>query len=257
MGRRRTMTIDSLERRDLLSITPLINSPGWVQSATAGTGGGGTGTGGQGGSGGTTNTSQLTYDPTTGLTYNTNLGGSGITTEVAPPRPNEVVRRVFTAKFTGRVQEEPPRLVTQTHQFYILAPGTSSAFLHGTAQLRYYTPNMKTIAFTDPTTGEMVVDNPIATTGTLSMSDRSTQSGTVILANLTGSPTDVDKLGRPTHFTLSLNGGGGSGGIYASSVGSGTMDIAYKGNRATITVHASLFLSGVGNPYDIYQGVNL
>ena len=50
MGRRRTLTIDSLERRDLLSITPLINSPGWVQAATAGAGagGGGTGTGGQG-----------------------------------------------------------------------------------------------------------------------------------------------------------------------------------------------------------------
>ena len=67
----------------------------------------------------------------------------------------------------------------------------------------------------------------------------------------------MDKLGRPTHFTLTLNGGGGSGGIYASSTGSGTVDIAYKGNRATITVHASIFQSGVGNPYDIFQGVTL
>ena len=95
------------------------------------------------------------------------------------------------------------------------------------------------------------------TTGTISMSDRSTQSGVVILANLTGSPTAVDKLGRPTHFDLTLNGGGGSGGIYASSVGSGTLDIAYHGNKATITVHASIFISGIGNPYDIFQGINL
>ena len=70
----------------------------------------------------------------------------------------------------------------------------------------------------------------------------------MILANLTGSPTDVDKLGRPTHFDLTLNGGGGSGGMYASSTGSGVVDIAYKGNRATITVNASIFVSGVGNP---------
>ena len=142
--------------------------------------------------------SQLTYDPATGLTYNANIGGSGITSEVAPARPNEVARRNFTATFTGRVIEEAPRLVTQTHQFYILAPGTSTAFLHGTAQLRYYTPNMKMINFVDPTTGETVMDNPTATTGTISMADRSTQSGTVILANLTGSRrTRTRSAGRP------------------------------------------------------------
>ena len=79
-------------------------------------------------------------DPTTGIVVNTNLGGSGITTDVAPPRVNEVKRRVFTAKFTGKVQEEPPRLLDQARQFYILAPGTTNQFLHGTVQLRYYTP---------------------------------------------------------------------------------------------------------------------
>ncbi len=89
------------------------------------------------------------------------------------------------------------------------------------------------------------------------MSDRSTQSGTVILADLTGSPADEDSQGRPTRFSLSINGGGGSGGIYASSTGSGTLTIAYQGNRATITVHASIYLNGVGNPYDIYQGITL
>ena len=255
MGRQRRFGIDWLERRDLLSITPLINSPGWVQTTASGTSGGSTG--GQGGNG-SGSSSQVTYDPTTGTYVNTNLGGSGITTQLAPPRPNEVTRQAFRAKFSGKVIELPPRLVDQGHQFYILAPGTSTAFLHGTAQMRYYTPVRHPVSFPDPTNpGTILTELPTATTGSLSMSDRSTQSGTVILANLTGSPDREDSHGRPTHFDLTINGGGGSGGIYASSTGSGTLDIAYRGNRATITVHASIFVNGVGNPYDIYQGIHL
>jgi hypothetical protein len=248
MGRRRTLTIDSLERRDLLSITPLINSPGWVQVKA---------TGSTGSNGGGTSSSQLTLNPTTGIFENTNLGGSGTRTDVTPPRANEVARRNFTARFSGKVQEEPPRLLDQARQFYFLGQGTSSAFLHGTAQVRYYTPNPNPVTFPDPTTGAPITELVTATTGTISMADRSTQSGSVILANMTGSPTDVDKLGRPTHFNFTLNGGGGSGGIYASSTGSGTIDIAYHGNKATVTVHGSIFLSGVGNPYDIFQGITL
>ena len=249
MGRRRTLVIDSLERRDLLSITPLINSPGWVRTSAAGGS-----PGGQGGNGSGSGTGSITQNPVTGIYEDNSLGGNGITTDITPPRPNEAARRAFTGKFTGRVQEEPPRLLNQAKQFYILAPGTTSGFLHGTAQLRYYTPNPNPIIIPNPDspTGfstELVTKN----TGTLSMSDRSTQSGAVILANLVGDTTAVDQLGRPTHFTLMLNGGGGSGGIYASSVGSGTLDIAYRGNRATITVHASIFVNGIGAPLDIFQ----
>jgi hypothetical protein len=249
MGRRRTLTIDSLERRDLLSITPLINSPGWVQATASGTGGG---------NAATPPPTNLTFDPATGLYTNDNLGGSGITTDIAPPTASEAVRRTFTAKFTGKVQQEPPRLVNQLHQYYFLGQGTSSAFLHGTAQIRYYTPNPNPVTFPDPTNpGTNLTEQVLVTTGTISMSDRSTQSGTVILANLQGSPTDVDALGRPTFFNFTLNGGGGSGGIYASSTGSGTVSIAYHGNKATVTVHGSIFISGIGNPYDIFQGVTL
>ncbi len=89
------------------------------------------------------------------------------------------------------------------------------------------------------------------------MSDRSTASGAVILANMTGSPTNEDRRGRPTRFNISLNGGGGSGGIYASSVGSGIVSIIYHGNKATVKVHAMIFTSGVGNPLDISQAVHL
>ncbi len=251
MGRRRDLRMDCLESRDLLSIAPLINSPGWNPSTAARV------------SAATyvpavTSVNQLTFDPATGLYYNNNSGGSGITTDIAPPRANELKRQAFHATFTGKVIREAPRLLDQARQYYILAPGTSTGFLHGTAQVRIYTPNPNPITFPDPTNpGSTITETATATTGTLSMSDRSTQSGGVILANLTGSPTNVDSQGRPTLFNLTLNGGGGSGGIYASAVGTGTVSIIYHGNKATIKVNASIFISGIGNPLDIYQGVTL
>ena len=33
----------------------------------------------------------------------------------------------------------------------------------------------------------------------------------------------------------------------------GTVDIAYKGNRVTVTVHASIFIQGIGQPLNIFQ----
>ena len=242
MSRRRKWTLDALERRDLLSITPLINSPGWIQTSATSTAGTST-----------ASDSALTLDPTTGIVSNNTLGGSGITTDVSPPRPGEAVARQFVAKFKGKVVELPPRLFDQTHQFYVVGPGQSSAFLHGTMQLDYFTPNSQPISVVDPNSGQTLVESATTTTGTISMSDRSTQSGVVILGNLVGSTTAEDAKGRPTHFTLSINGGGGSGGIYASSTGSGTVDISYKGNVATVTVKASIFTSGVGNQLDILQ----
>ncbi len=260
MDRRQRLAIETLEGRDLLSLTPFIGSPVWVHSAAAGTGGGGSGGAGQGGQGGNgsgTATSQLTVDPITGVIMNTNLGGSGLTSDVAPPRQNEARRRLFTAKFTGLVQEKPPRLLDQARHFFILAPGNTNQFLHGTLQMRYYTPNSVPITVPDPANpGTPITSTVTATTGTLSMSDRSTQSGGVILGNLTGDPANVDRRGRPTHFDMTLNGGGGSGGIYASATGSGTVDIVYQGNRATVTVHASIFTQGVGQPLRIFQTIH-
>jgi hypothetical protein len=248
MGRRRRLLIDVLEGRDLLSVTPLIGSPAWTRSTSTSSAAAVRTLANQGGS------SQLSVDPATGIVVNTNLGGSGVTTDVSPPRLNELQRRAFTAKFTGKVQEEPPRLLDQARQFYVLAPGTTNQFLHGTVQLRYYTPNPVPITIPDPSNpGTPLTTMAFATTGSISMSDRSTQSGGVILANLTGSTANEDSQGRPTHFNLSLNGGGGSGGIYASSTGSGTVDIAYKGNRVTVTVHASIFIQGIGEPLNIFQ----
>ena len=66
--------------------------------------------------------------------------------------------------------------------------------------MRYYTPNPVPIPIADPANpGSTIIERVTATTGSLSMSDRSTQSGGVILANLTGSVADEDaRGGRPT-----------------------------------------------------------
>ena len=249
MRRRRRLRIDALEPRELLSVTALIGSPAWVHNSSSST------IRAQAGPVG--GPSPLVVDPVTGIVVNPSLGGSGVTTDVSPPRPNEIKRRAFTAKFSGRVLEEPPRLLDQARQFYLQGPGRTNQFLHGTVQLRYYTPNSVPIPIPDPSNPGMPLTTlAVATTGSISMSDRSTQSGGVILGDLTGSPSAVDAKGRPTHFDLAINGGGGSGGIYASSVGSGTVDIAYKGNKATVTVHASIFIQGIGNPLNIYQTIH-
>ena len=81
----------------------------------------------------------------------------------------------------------------------------------------------------------------------------STQSGGIILANLLGSTADVDKQGRPTHLNFVVDGGGGSGGIYASSAGSGTVDIRYTGGSARVLVQGSIFTQGIGGALAVFQ----
>ncbi len=249
MARRRVLTVDTLEGRELLSITPILGLLGQphvslLDSTTSGgsTGSGNTGgttTAGTAGPGGGGGNSMPEFNATTGITYDANNGGNGVTTDLSAPRPNEVARRQFRATFSGRVLELPPRLVDQARQFYILAPGNTNQFLHGTLQMRYYTPELSS--------GAKIV------TGSLSMADRSTQSGGVILADLSGDPTQVDSKGRPTQMVLTLNGGGGSGGMYASSTGSGTVNITYQGNKAIVKVVASIFTLGIGQPLDTFQ----
>ena len=218
MGRRKQRTFEALEGRDLMSITPMLGllSPPFVRSAAL---------------------ASVAVPPVTSFD-----GGSGITSDMAAPRPSEVARRTFKAAFAGRVVESPPRLVDQARQFSIVAGGNTNQFLHGTLQLRYYTPQ--------PGSGA------ITTTGSFAILDRSTASNGVLLANLTGDPTQVDARGRPTQFDFIVNGGGGSGGIYASSVGNGVLKIKYVGNRAKVSVVGSVFTLGVGQNLNVFQHNN-
>ena len=215
MGRRKQRTFEALEGRDLMSITPMLGllSPHLVRSAAL---------------------TNVVAPPVTSFD-----GGNGVTTDTAAPRPNEVARRTFKGAFAGRVAELPPRLVDQARQFLIVAGGNTNQFLHGTLQLRYYTPL--------PGSGATM------TTGSMAIIDRSTASNGVILADLKGDPAQVDGRGRPTRFDFVVNGGGGSGGIYSSSVGNGVLHIRYVGNKAKVSVVGSIFTLGVGQNLNVFQ----
>lgn len=215
MARRRIWTVTTLEGRELPSLTPVLG----LLRAQAGAGA----------IGAVTNPIPVTSFE----------GGSGITLDESPPRPNEVARRAFRGTFAGRVVEAAPRLYSQARQFYILAPGNTNQFLHGTLQMRLYTPT--------------ATADPFANTGTFSISDRNTGSGGVILANITGDPTQVDARGRPTRLDFVVNGGGGSGGIYASSVGNGTITIRYQKNVAKVLIVGSIFTQGIGDELTVFQ----
>ena len=237
MRRRRVWSVDPLEGREHLSVTPILGLIGPPVISTGST-------------------------AASGMVHTLDNAGPSqfaITAEVTQARPNELARRRFHATFAGRVVEEAPRLTDQARQFYLLAPGNTNQFLHGTLQMRYYTPEPGStttiVTGQDPTTGQnQTLSFPATqTTGTLSMSDRSTQSGGLILADLLGDPTQVDARGRPTRFNLTVNGGGGSGGIYASSAGTGIVRITYRGNVAKVVVDASIFIYGIGQPLATLQ----
>ena len=215
MARRQQRSFEALEGRDLLSITPMLRliAPQVIRSAALAT---------------------VPVPPVTSFD-----GGSGITTDMAAPRPNEVARRTFKAAFAGRVVELPPRLVDQARQFSVVASGNTNQFLHGTLQLRYYTPQ--------PGSGATM------TTGSFAILDRSTASNGVILADLTGDPTQVDRRGRPTQMNFVVNGGGGSSGVYAGSVGNGVLKIRYVGQQVKVSVVGSIFTLGVGSNLSVFQ----
>lgn len=219
MGRRKAWSVEPLEGRDLLSVTPMMaQGAGRLSTARA-----------------------LAISSANPI--NNNDGGSGITLDIgSTPTNRELVRRAFKGVFTGRVVAIAPRLADQARAFYIVAPGGTNQFLHGTLQMQYFTPSASANLNPSPT------DNNAFSGGALSMLDRNTNNGAALLADLQGAPTSVDTKGRPTGYNFILNGGGGSGGIYASSVGNGTVKISYQGKQARVVIVGSVFVQGIGQP---------
>jgi len=154
-----------------------------------------------------------------------------ITDDAAQPaNVREVARRAFAARFEGPLRVGPPRTVDQARSFRITGPGSAIRFLHGTLDMAFFTP-------TAP--GGRV-------TGVIAMTDRSTNSGGLVLGNIQGDPRYVDRLGRPTLLAFSVDPN--SGGIFNNAAGFGTIAIRYRGGRAYVTVRASINTYGVGNP---------
>lgn len=128
------------------------------------------------------------------------------------PTPYELARQKFNARFAGSFATGAGRFTDQAMQVYVKGGGTSSAFLHADIQMALYTP-------ADPT-GQ--------TTGTAALIVKNvTNSGNLLVLDLQGDTTTLDRAGRPTHFTWTVDGS--SGGTFGGATGQGTVDIYYRG----------------------------
>ena len=213
---------EGVEPRHLPSglIAAMIEESNSRVHAAAGGGSGGVGGGGSGGM---------------------NTGASPTTlADLGMPTPHELARERFTAAFDGPYLAGPPRFVGQGKQLLIIGKGTSSAFLRGNLQI-----------------GLTLPASPTGTiTGQANLIDlNSSNSGNQLGLDLTGSAQAVDRLGRPTHLTWTVNGN--SGGTFAAAIGQGTLDIRYlpglqrhhgKGDGTALTsFRGRIFVSGVSN----------
>jgi hypothetical protein len=126
------------------------------------------------------------------------------------PTPHELARQKFVAKFSGSFITGPPRFTDQASQTFIQGGGTSSAFLHADLQMGVYTP----------------VDPNHETTGIAALIPKNvSNSGNILVFDLQGDTTSLDRMGRPTRFTWTVDSS--SGGTFSGSTGEGTVEIRY------------------------------
>jgi hypothetical protein len=127
------------------------------------------------------------------------------------PTAHEQAREAFVGKFKGGFITGPGRFTDQASQTFISGGGTSSAFLHGDLQMAVYTPR-----------------NPSgATTGIAALIVKNvSSSGNLLVLDLQGDTQSLDRRGRPTKFTWTVDGN--SGGTFSGAVGQGTVEIQYR-----------------------------
>ena len=122
----------------------------------------------------------------------------------------------FRATYSGQFFTGPGRQAGQASQLFYSGSGGSNSFLHGDIQ-------MITVQFTDPTQPTVARVDLIA--------KNVTNSGNQLHMDLHAVPGAVDKAGRPTQFTWTVDNGN-SGGTFNSSEGTGTLQIHYMPNRS-------------------------
>lgn len=133
-------------------------------------------------------------------------GGTSSTNSVSIP----LLYRPFTARFQGPLVVGRPRGEGYLSQTYLYGGGNSSAFLHGDIQMAYFTP-------TDPA-------QPIAGQAVMVVKNVS-NTGDELVVDLVAVPGAVDRHGRPTQFTWTMNPS--SGGSFSGGDGSGTVQLIY------------------------------
>ncbi|WP_165073458.1 hypothetical protein [Paludisphaera rhizosphaerae] len=163
----------------------------------------------------------LSFTPTT-----TSDAASEVDVSVYPLRYQK-----FSARFQGGYLTSPARLDGFSTMLYMNGGGMSSMFLHGNIQVGYYVP-------TDTT--KSVVGR------VLILPKSAIQSGSQMVLDLHSIPGKVDKAGRPTEFTWTLNKD--SAAQYSSSDGSGTLQLIYtpstRGRRGGGSGNLGVIISG-------------
>jgi hypothetical protein len=231
MRRRIHPGVEGLEARQvpsaitdiLASQGPVMHGGGTVHAAVTGGSSGGSGSAGGGqGSGQATMSNQFL-------------------TPTGQPKPGQVRRQTFLAVFTGPFIQRPGFFTTEASRTNILGVGTTKASLHADLQLGALVP-------TDPTA---------PTAGAAVSFDRNINANSSLGIDLSGSPTDVDRFGRPTKFTWTIDDNT-SAGVYVEAVGQGTVNIRYMPSgettpgllsqgQAIVTIRGQLYSVGVAN----------
>ena len=158
------------------------------------------------------------------------------------PTRHERAREVFRATYAGPFTVGRGRFSTEAQQVYARGAGTSSAFLHGDQQMRIILP-------TDPAT-------PV--TGVIVQYDRGNASGGVLGLRLIGLPGGVDRAGRPTRLTFTVDTDI-SAGVFTGALGRGNVQVRYlpsgrggpgifSQGTAQILIRGTIFTSGVNDP---------
>lgn len=147
------------------------------------------------------------------------------------PSPRELARERFFATFQGPVYVGPGRFSDQSKIIYMRGEGGSNFFEHGDYQ-------MAIVYSTDPNAG---------LTGEAYMQDKNNNSGAQVAFVLKGSPTKVDRLGRPTQMTFN-NDLNIYSGIFYSDAATGTVTIRYSKGSARAIFKGLVYTTGITNP---------
>ena len=167
--------------------------------------------------------------------------GTSALDQLGAPTAHEVARRHFTANFVGNFYTGPGQTDLQSLRTQIRGGGTSNQFLHANIS----------IVVTNPT------DTTAPAVATAGIFDRnSANTGDVLILDLVAAPGQNPSQ-PPRHYTWTVNPG--SGGIYASSVGQGTLDIqfgtghlnrpmrAYQSGRSYVKFKGAISTTGLGD----------
>jgi hypothetical protein len=156
------------------------------------------------------------------------------------PTPRELARETFHAYFSGRYYTSPGRFSDQGTTYFFRGLGGSTDYLHGDFDMGIVTP----LDPNAPFQGEAMLE------------DKNTNSQAIQGFILSGSRTDVDGRGRPTHLTFTADPNIYSGAFFVEAA-QGSVDITY-GPRNSIAVRFSglVYTSGLTSPLvnqDLYS----